>query len=62
MSADDIEGIVWSVVFIILAGLFFTFGFMAGTSVMKQSAIKNGTAEWVADKNGNPEFKWKKNE
>lgn len=62
MDADDIEGIVLGFVFIILVGLFFMFGFMTGTSTMKQSAVKNGAAEWVADKNGNPEFKWKKNE
>jgi hypothetical protein len=59
MSADDIEGIVWSVVFIIAAGLFFTFGFMTGVSTMQQSAVKNGTAEWIADEKGNPQFNWK---
>ena len=34
-------------------------GFTTGINKMKEQAILEGHAEWVADKEGNAQFKWK---
>ena len=34
-------------------------GRMNGIDKMKEEAIRAGHAEWVADKDGKPQFKWK---
>jgi hypothetical protein len=35
------------------------FGFHGGINKMQQEAVAAGHAEWVADKSGKPQFKWK---
>jgi hypothetical protein len=35
------------------------FGFHLGETYMQKDAILNSHAEWVADTNGKPQFKWK---
>lgn len=49
---------------IFVIGVFiFLIGFLAGSGTMdtqwQKDAIKVGVAEWVADENGNAEFKFK---
>jgi len=34
-------------------------GEVSGIDNMKQQAVQAGHAEWVADKRGKPQFKWK---
>lgn len=34
-------------------------GFNAGISLKEKEAIRMNAAEWVADKDGRPQFKWK---
>jgi hypothetical protein len=34
-------------------------GFSRGIENLQREAILNGHAEWVADTNGKPQFKWK---
>ena len=34
-------------------------GFSSGIDKVKQEAVQAGHAEWVADKEGKPQFKWK---
>ena len=41
---------------IIIGGLF---GGCTGVSQMKQEAVREGHAEWVADASGMAQFKWK---
>lgn len=41
---------------IIIGGLF---GKGTGVSQMKQEAVREGHAEWVADASGSAQFKWK---
>jgi hypothetical protein len=47
----------------VMAVFIFLFGFLAGSGIMdtqwKKDAIKAGVAEWVADENGDAEFKFK---
>lgn len=34
-------------------------GWAVGDDYMQQEAVLKGHAEWVADTNGKPQFKWK---
>jgi hypothetical protein len=34
-------------------------GIVFGTDNMREEAVLKGHAEWVADTNGKPQFKWK---
>jgi len=34
-------------------------GFVRGVDKQQQEAVLEGHAEWVADQNGKPQFKWK---
>jgi hypothetical protein len=34
-------------------------GFVGGIDKVQQEAVLKGHAEWVADKEGKPQFKWK---
>ena len=34
-------------------------GFNSGIDKVKLEAVQSGHAEWVADKEGKPQFKWK---
>ena len=45
--------------FVFLATMAFVKGVGDGTDQMQQQAVLAGHAEWVADKSGKPQFKWK---
>ena len=57
MRNTDSVGLFWP----ILLGLFIAFstGFYLGETYMQKEAVLKGHAEWVADANGKPRFKWK---
>lgn len=44
---------------ILLFMLSFAFGLIEGTRLKKEEAIRFGVAEWVGDRDGKPQFKWK---
>lgn len=52
-----IISIVFSVIISVLASN--RIGFVGGMDKVQQEAILKGHAEWVADTNGKPQFKWK---
>ena len=54
----------WAVMPCILLILFASiisnlFGFIRGIENLEREAVLKGHAEWVADKSGKPQFKWK---
>lgn len=51
-----VAGLVVTVAF---AWLGVVLGRDLGETRIRSEAIKNGNAEWVADANGKPQFKWK---
>ena len=54
------DDIVPYFLFIICGMMFGGFaGGCAATSHMKEEAVREHHAEWVADTNGKPQFKWK---
>ena len=44
---------------LVLSTISKTNGFNDGIDNMQQEAVIKGHAEWVADTNGKPQFKWK---
>ena len=52
-----IIAIVFSVIISVLASN--RIGFVGGINKVEQEAVVKGHAEWVADTNGKPQFKWK---
>jgi hypothetical protein len=50
-------------IIIVMAGLIFLFGFVAGGALngsqWQSQAVKAGVAEWVADANGDAKFQFK---
>lgn len=48
-----------TLLFVFLATMGLIKGFDRGTNEMQQQAVLAGHAEWVADKSGKPQFKWK---
>jgi hypothetical protein len=57
MKNTDSFALFW----LILLGLFIAYatGFYLGETYMQKEAVIKGHAEWVADANGKPQFKWK---
>jgi hypothetical protein len=51
--------IPFTLLFVFLATMCLIKGFDNGTDQMQQQAVIAGHAEWVADKSGKPQFKWK---
>lgn len=47
------------IVFVFLSTMGLIRGYHRGIDEMQQQAVVTGHAEWVADKNGKPQFKWK---
>jgi hypothetical protein len=45
--------------FVFLYTMGLIIGFNRGVDEMQQQAVITGHAEWVADKSGKPQFKWK---
>lgn len=57
MKQDDVMAcFVWLLLGMTLGGIA---GGCTGTSHMKQEAVREGHAEWVADASGSAQFKWK---
>lgn len=57
MKQDDV---MLCFVWFLLGMMFGSFaGGCTGTSQMKQEAVREGHAEWVADASGSAQFKWK---
>ena len=48
-----------TLLFVVLITMCLIKEFDNGTDQMQQQAVLAGHAEWVADKNGKPQFKWK---
>lgn len=58
-KGDSSVEFVMAVLFILILGTGFYFGFCYGRYYQRLEAVKNGSAEWVADENGQAHFKWK---
>ena len=56
-NSPVIISIVFSVIISVLASN--RIGFVGGINKVEQEAVVKGHAEWVADTNGKPQFKWK---
>jgi hypothetical protein len=56
----DNSPIIISIVLVVISGLASNrIGFVVGIDKVQQEAVVKGHAEWVADKEGKPQFKWK---
>lgn len=44
---------------ILIAAHLWVYGYVTGAKSMQREAVAAGHAEWVVDKEGNVEFKWK---
>jgi hypothetical protein len=57
---DNPPIVIAIVVSVIISGLASNrIGFVDGIDKVQQEAVLKGHAEWVADANGKPQFKWK---
>jgi hypothetical protein len=57
---DNSPIIISIVVSVVISGLASNrIGFVVGIDKVQQEAVVKGHAEWVADKEGKPQFKWK---
>jgi hypothetical protein len=57
---DNPPIVIAIVVSVIISGLASNrIGFVGGIDKVEQEAVLKGHAEWVADKSGKPQFKWK---
>ena len=54
---EEMIGFLSAMVFI--SGVSFAFGSMWATSKHREEVIQRGFAEWVVDKEGQVDFKWK---
>ena len=58
-SNDPIYWVIASLGVTIVFTLSFAFGFAQGINQKETEAIRMNVAEWVGDKDGKPQFKWK---
>lgn len=56
---DSIIGFITLIIFILGLFLGSMIGFNAGMGLKETEAIRVGVAQWVGDKGGKPQFKWK---
>ena len=59
MKDSDLPPIVYVLVICFCVAVSTCFGLGRGEALMRNEAVLNGHAEWVADKEGNALFKWK---
>ena len=62
MSTFKNDPVVWLLAFMLFVLGFFLglmMGFNAGIGLKEEAAIRMNVAEWVGDKDGKPQFKWK---
>jgi hypothetical protein len=55
----DLPPIVFVLVLCFCVAVSICFGLGRGQALMEEVAVLKGHAEWVADTNGKPQFKWK---
>jgi hypothetical protein len=53
----EVPFIFFAVIFVFVLG--FGSGFTLGADVKKTEAVRVGVAEWVANEDGKPQFKWR---
>jgi hypothetical protein len=56
---DPANEVLTALAAIFVSVLAFGLGFTLGADVKKTEAVRVGVAEWVADKDGKPQFKWR---
>jgi hypothetical protein len=56
---SDLPPIVFVLVLCFCVALSTVIGLDRGENQMREEAVFKGHAEWVADTNGKPQFKWK---
>jgi len=59
MKADASGTMVILAVIALCIGITGSFGKFIGAARVQEEAVLKGHAEWVADTNGKPQFKWK---
>ena len=59
MKDSDLPPIVYVLAICFYVAVSTCFGLGRGEALMRNEAVLNGHAEWVADKEGNAQFKWK---
>jgi hypothetical protein len=59
MKASNSEAIVILVIIALSVAASTFFGLVQGGNLIREEAVIKGHAEWVADTNGKPQFKWK---
>ena len=59
MKDSDLPPIVYVLVICFCVAVSTCFGLGRGEALMRNEAVLNGHAEWVADASGKPQFKWK---
>ena len=59
MKDSDLPPIAYVLVIFFCVAVSTCFGLGRGEALMRNEAVLNGHAEWVADKEGNAQFKWK---
>jgi hypothetical protein len=59
MNSERILKVLIWIGSILLAAHLLAWSYVSGTKAIHREAIARGHAEWVADKEGNVEFKWK---
>ena len=59
MKDSDLPPIVYVLVICFCVAVSTCFGLGRGEALMRNEAVLNGHAEWVADKEDNAQFKWK---
>ena len=58
-NIDPVVGLLAVMLFVLGFFLGLMMGFNAGIGLKEEAAIRMNAAEWVADKDGKPQFKWK---
>jgi len=59
VSESDLPPIAQVLVLCFCVAVSICFGLGRGEALMEEAAVLKGHAEWVADTNGKPRFKWK---
>jgi hypothetical protein len=59
MKAEGALKVLIGIGAILIAAYLWVYGYVTGTKSMQRKAVALGHAEFVADKGGNVEFKWK---
>lgn len=55
----DIESLMFAIVLLMLCVISATIGGCQADKMVRNEAVKNNVAQWVADENGAVKFQWK---